>query len=246
MPISTTYLLLQSQIADELGGRTDLLSTLSGSGLTLSPIKNAIQSAIAKWERTPFYFTETYSASWFSTVAGTETYATAALTAIATNANIYRLNITSATTRTPLTRRAWNKIGDKATSTANVDRGLPTEWAYAAEQIRLWPIPDAIYAIGALYTQRLTALSADSDTNVWTQDGFDLIKAEAKLILALEVLHDSDLAARMRLAIYGDPQDQRAKGYLQVLLDETERRGRFDTDRSFDDVTGAKSVSSGR
>jgi len=246
MPISTTYLLLASQIADELGGRTDLLSPLSGSGLTLSPIKNAIQSAVAKWERVPFYFNEAYSTSWFSTAAGTEVYTSASLAAIATVANIQRLRITSSNTRTHLIRRTWAALEDKSTSIASADRAQPKEWAYAAQQIRFYPIPDAIYVIGATYTQRLAALSADGDTNVWTQDGADLIRAEAKLILALEVLHDLEMAARMRLAIYGDPADPRTKGYLQILLDETERRGRYDTDRMVDDTTGAKSVRSGR
>jgi len=51
MTISATYLQLQRQIADELGDRTDLLTPLSDSGETLSPIQNAVQSAIAKWER---------------------------------------------------------------------------------------------------------------------------------------------------------------------------------------------------
>src|SRR5687767_6459068 len=112
MPISTTYLLLQSQIADELGGRTDLLSVLSGSGLTLSPIKNAIQSAIAKWERVPFYFNEAYSTSWFSTAAGTEVYTSASLAAIATIANIHSLRVVSGTTRTRLIRQTWAWMED--------------------------------------------------------------------------------------------------------------------------------------
>ena len=242
MPISTTYLLLQSQIADELGGRTDLLSTLSGSGLTLSPIKNAIQSAIAKWERVPFYFNEVYNASLFSTVINQELYTTAAAAAIATLANIHRLHIAGAS-RFPLIRQSPAQIDDLATSAT---AAKPTHWSYFSSTIRLYPIPDAIYAIAASYTQRLTALSADADTNVWTQDGFDLIRSEAKLILALEVLHDAEMAARMRLAIYGDPSDPRTKGYYQALVEETDRRGRFDTVRIADDPTGAASARSGR
>jgi hypothetical protein len=96
------------------------------------------------------------------------------------------------------------------------------------------------------YTGRLTALVADADTNFWLEDGFDLIRAEAKMILALEVLHDPELAARMRVAIYGDPADPRSKGYYQALQEHTDRRDRWDTTRKLDDPTGAASKRSGR
>jgi hypothetical protein len=122
----------------------------------------------------------------------------------------------------------------------------PTHWSYFGSNIRLYPIPSAVVVIAAAYTAKLTALSADADTNAWTSDGFDLIRAEAKLILALEVLHDVEMAARMKLAIYGDPQDPRTKGYLQALQEETDRRGRYDTMRVNDDPTGAASTRSGR
>lgn len=245
MAISTTYLILQSQIADELGGRTDLLSVLSGSGLTLSPVKNAIQSAIAKWERVPFYFNEVYNAALFATVSAQELYTTAAAAALSTLTNIHRLHIAGAT-RYPLIRLSPAAMDDIATTATAAQ---PTHWAYYSSTIRLYPIPNAIYTIAGAYTARLTALSADGDANAWTQDAFDLIKAEAKMILALEVLHDAELAARMALAIYGSPGGNGApatKGYYQALQEETDRRGRFDTMRMVDDPTGAISTRSGR
>jgi hypothetical protein len=242
MAISTTYLILQNQIVDELGNRTDLTAPLTGSGLTLSPVKNAIQSAIAKWERVPFYFNEVYNASLFSTVINQELYTTAAAAAISTLANIHRLHI-AGSSRFPLIRVSPAQIDDLATTAT---AAKPTHWSYFSSTIRLYPIPDAVYAIAASYTQRLTALSADGDTNAWTSDAFDLIKAEAKLILALEVLHDAEMAARIRLAIYGDPADPRSKGYYQALQEETDRRGRYDTMRTVDDPTGAAATRSGR
>lgn len=229
MAISTTYLLLQSQIADELGGRTDLLSVLSGSGLTLSPIKNAIQSAIAKWEREPFYFNEDYDTSFFSTANGTEVYTSVTSTKISTLLNIYRLRVTISSTRYPLVRRTWAYLDDNALSTT---AAAPTDYAYFAQQIRLYPVPDNTYVVGAAYMKRLAALSADGDTNAWTGDGFDLIRSEAKRILAREVLHDEEMAHRMSLAIHGDPQVPGDRGYLGILRDESARRGRFDTLRA--------------
>ena len=224
MAISATYITLQRQIADELGNRTDLLSPLSSSSLTLSPIKNAIQSAIAKWEREPFYFNELYDTAFFTTVANQEVYTSADAAAIATVASITRLRVTANGTRYPLTPRNWGYIDDVSATT--VSTGQPIDFAYFAESIRLYPIPDAAYAVALSGTKRFTALSADADTNVWTSDAYDLIRSEAKLILARETIHDDELAKRMHIAIYGDPVDPRSRGYLSVLKAETTRRAR--------------------
>lgn len=219
-----SYLLLASQIADELGGRTDLLTPLSGSGLTLSPIKNAITSAIAKWERERFYFNETYNATLFTTIAGQELYTTAAAAGIATAPEIDELRALIGGSRRVLTERSWEYL-EEISANPNA-RGQPSEWAYFAEQVRLYPIPDGAYPISASFVQRLAALSADTDTNVWTTDAIDLIRCEAKLILAQEVLHDAEMAGRMKVAIYGDPMIPRDKGYLGALKAETARRAK--------------------
>jgi len=216
-----SYLLLASQIADELGGRTDLLTPMSGSGLTLSPIKNAIQSAIAKWERERFYFNEAYNYAGtplFATIAGQEIYGVADNAGIATAPEIDSLRPTISGTRRVLIRRSWAYLDD--ISPLSSARGQPSEWAYFAEQIRLYPIPDAVYPIAASRVQRVAALSADADTNVWTTDALDLIRCEAKLILAQEVLHDAEMAGRMQVQIYGP------RGYLYALKAETARRAK--------------------
>jgi hypothetical protein len=224
MAISGTYLQLQQQIADELGDRQDLLVPLADSALTLSPIKNAIASAIAKWEREPFYFTENYSQNLFNTVAGQEFYTTAAATMIATSPNILKLHIFINANRYPLQIRTWQYLED--TSVNPAVQGQPIDYAYFAEQLRFYPIPMGAYPITISGIGRLAALSADSDANTWTQDGYDLIRSEAKLILAEETLMDDDLAGRCRAAIYGNPQNPVERGYLAALKGETARRAR--------------------
>lgn len=76
MSISRNYGLLQKQIADECGDNQGLLAPLSADSGLLSPIQNAIQSAIAKWEREPFYFNgfrlKCEAASAFKLTAGQE------------------------------------------------------------------------------------------------------------------------------------------------------------------------------
>src|SRR5579885_3248217 len=231
MAISADYITLQRHIADDLGDRQDLLSPLSDESLTLSPIQNAIQSAIAKWEREPFYFNELYDTSFLTTVKGQEFYTSTDAPEIATLAYILRLHVLISSNRYPLSKRTWEYLDDTSVN-PNVT-GQPIDYAYFNAQIRLYPIPDGAYPITCSATKRLSALSANSDSNAWTQDAYDLIRSEAKLILAREVLHDDELVSRMEAAIYGQSSvggmfgrvaDQR--GYLYALKAETTRRAR--------------------
>jgi hypothetical protein len=231
MAISGTYLSLQQQIADELGDRQDLLSPLSDSGESLSPIQNAIQSAIALWERRPFYFNEVYQQNLFQTVAQQEFYTTSAAAMIATSPDLLKLHVLIGNNRFPMNLRTWQYLEE--TSINPYVYAHPFDYAYFGEQLRFYPIPDAAYQITISGTQRLTPLANPGDSNAWTQDGFDLIKAQAKLILAREVLSDDDLATRMELAIYGRSTTggvwgvvPEARGYLYALQSETTRRAR--------------------
>ena len=222
MAINSTYGELQARIADELGDRQDLLAPLSDSSLTTSPIKNAIASAIAKWEREPFYFTEVYAQNLFNTVTGQEIYDSSAAQMIATSPNIIKLHILVNSQRYPMQVRTWQYIED--TSVNPHTTGWPFDYAYMAEQLRFYPVPNGNYPITISGLQRLLPLTADADSNGWTQDGYDLIRSEAKLILAEETLMDDELAGRMRAAIYGNPQNPRERGYLMALKSETARR----------------------
>lgn len=231
MTISATYLQLQQQIADELGVRQDLLSPLSDSGLSTSPIQNAIQSAIALWEREPFYFNETYGQNLFNTVAGQEFYTSSAAALVASSPQMLKLHVLIGNNRYPLHPRTWQYFEDTSVNPNVV--GQPIDYAYFAEQLRFYPIPDNAYPITVSAIQRIGALQNDGDTNVWTQDAFDLIRAQAKLILAREVLHDPDLATECELAIYGRSTSggiwgvvPAARGYLYALKAETTRRAR--------------------
>jgi hypothetical protein len=223
MAIAGTYGTLQNRIVDELGDRSDLKAPLLTASAASSPIKRAIQSAIAKWEREPFYFTEFYNSSFFTTVNAQEFYTSSDAAAIATVVQITRAHVTISGTRYALVPRRWNYIEDIQPGTTT---GSPTDYAYFAEQIRLYPIPTAALVISVSGNQRLSALSADADSNGWTTDGFDLIRCEALLMLASEMIHDEALAAAMERAIYGDPANPNRKGYLAALREETMTRGR--------------------
>lgn len=223
MAITANYVILQNRIVDELGDRSDLKAPLLTAVGQSSPIKRAIQSAIAKWEREPFYFTEVYDTSFFTTVNNQEYYTTADDADIPAIVSITRLHVTISSSRYALIPRRWNYLDDISTGTT---AGNPTDYAYFASQIRLYPIPNGAFPVALSGHKRLATLSADGDSNAWTLDGFDLIRCEALLSLATELLHDPALAAAMERAIYGYPENPSRKGYLQVLREETERRAR--------------------
>jgi hypothetical protein len=219
---------LQVQIADELAGRQDLLAPLSDSDVALSPIKNAIQTSIAFWERERFYFNELVletligQASYpLKTVYGQEYYGAADYAPIPMLSKIDKMWVLINQNRYPLIARQFQYMVDLSTNPIVV--GYPVDYAYAGEMLRFYPVPDGAYPVGMLATQRLSALVNDNDANAWTQDAFDLIRCDAKRILAEEVLYDNDIRDNMILAIYGDPRVGR-KGYLSTLRSETNRR----------------------
>lgn len=227
MSINATYQQLQQQIADELGDRQDLMTPLSDSGLSSSPIQNAIQTAMAKWERERFYFNELYDQGAFNTVAGQEYYTQAQVPIFATIPTIDKVRVLINNNRYTVVARTWQYIEDLSVN-PSVTSEFPMDFAYFSQTMRFYPIPAEAIPVTIMGNDRLTPLVNATDSNAWTTEGFDLIRSEAKLILAQEVLFDDDLAQRMRTAIYGDPNSpwtrQQTRGYLYVLKAETTRR----------------------
>jgi hypothetical protein len=224
--ISKNYITLQRQIADECGDNQPLLTPLGDAVGLLSPIQNAIQSAISKWEREPFYFNDVrlmpVIGGPFNTVKGQEFYGAADYAPIATMATIKSLSVLIGSNNYTLAERGENYLEDISVNALNT--GQPVDYSYSAQQLRLYPIPSGIYPMGITGTQRLSPLVNDNDTNGWTQDGFDLIRAEAKLILGREVIYDDNIANAAARAIYGDPGNPEERGYLYALKAETTRR----------------------
>lgn len=225
MAINSTYGMMQAQIADELGDRQDLLVPLTDSSESTSPIQNAIQSAIAKWERERFYFndfllTTPLSAPIyaFQTVIGQEYYGKADYAPLVTLATIKKLWLLVTSQRYTCNPRTSGYLDDISVNQSSLSR--PIDYAYSALQLRFYPIPDGAYPVGIEGTQRLSALVNSADTNAWMQDAYDLIRCEAKVILARDTLHDAEEEANAMKAIYGDPSDPRDRGYLYALKSE--------------------------
>lgn len=227
MPVSYTYGQLQSQIAFELGQRTDLLSIPSGSGLALSPIQQAIQNAIAKWEREHFFFNEVETLNSntmpsISTVQGQEFYTSATWALLTNEVHIDKIWVLISQNRYTLTPRSEQYLADTSVNPNNT--GQPVDYSYYAKTIRLYPIPDGNYPISIEGTQKVASLVNTSDSNIWTTEAADLIKAEAKMDLMMNVLKQTDLAAVQVALIYGDQSNPYAVGYLDALRSEGVQR----------------------
>ena len=222
MSISQNYAYMQQKIADELGDRTDLLAPLADNNALNSPIQDAIQSAIALWEREPFYFLESYE-PFLNLVAGQEFYTTTDAAAIATAPRIVQLRVMVNGQRYGLTPRDWQYLEETSVN-PQVTSSYPSDWAYYAETLRFYPIPSQALPIQASYDQRLANLVEGGDSNVWTQDGYDLIKEQAKLTLARGTLHSESIADACLKALYGTPGIRGERGYVNVLKQETARR----------------------
>ena len=207
-----TYFDLQARVADELGGRADLAAQ----------IQLAIQTAIAKWERERFYFNELRAANAFSTVKGQEFYGAADYAPLATIAHLDRVVILISGNRMALTARSAAYLEDVSINPGV--QGQPIDYAYYAEQIRLYPIPDNAYAVTLLGTTRFAPLVNAADSSAWTNDAEALIRCEAKADLYENTLQAPELADRMRLLIHGDPAKPGHRGYLYALKAETARR----------------------
>lgn len=172
----STYVELKQQIADELDD-DDLL--------TGGQIAKAIQTAIKFYERKRLYFNYSVSMT-FNTVAGQEYYAAAALAAIPDLISIDRMKVTLSGYKYDVTLVPAGQI-DAAQNGAVVGTP-PTNYAYVAQQIRLYGIPSDVYVVTLSgVTYRLAALSADGDENAWTTDAEELIRQAAKRILMSDV-----------------------------------------------------------
>ena len=201
-----TYGTMQDRIADELA-RTDLTSQ----------IPKSILSAIAHYERQRFYFNETQFT--FSTVANQEYYTSADSSQIPQLSQIDTVRITVNSSTYTLLNRDFAYL--EAVQTSSTYTGDPTEYAYYAQQIRLYPIPSAVRTIQISGLQKFTALSATADTNAWMTDAEELIRARAKYDLFMHVIRSPEEALLMREA--------ERDSYLALVSDTTTRvsTGRF-------------------
>lgn len=154
----STLLQLKTNIASELH-RSDLGTQIA----------NAITKAIDHYSKERWWFLEGRGTS--TTVSGQAFYA------IPTDLqNFDSLLVTISGSKSPLTRKSYNEIDAIDTGASNT--GQPSIWAYYADQIRYYPVPNNSYTMTLSYHKKLATLT-DSDSNSWTTDAENLIQYRA-------------------------------------------------------------------
>jgi hypothetical protein len=204
----TTYRTMIDRIADEVGD-----SSVEGQ------IKRAIQSAIRTWERKRFYFNQSVGLV-FATAADREYYGAADLAQIPDLIAIDWMTVTIDGVRCAVQAR---DVRDLEREQDGANKGDPYWFAYVAQQIRLHPIPHAArpIAMGAHY--RLAPLVNDTDSNAWMTDAEELVRLEARLILARDVHKDAREVALLTTKPSPDRDDPITEA-ANALFAETRRR----------------------
>ena len=175
------YGTMQARISNEIA-RPDLVARLPAT----------ILSAIRFYEGERFWFKEDEATAF--TIANQANYA---LPADFVEPDILTLTEESEQFRYTLKRRPWPWMRGNNVNTATTSR--PSDWAYYADQIWLYPTPDKIYTLTMSFLQRLDALSAFADTNGWMTHGEELIRFKVKKDLYLFEPPNIQLAQAMGL-----------------------------------------------
>ncbi|WP_107341599.1 hypothetical protein [Agrobacterium pusense] len=209
-----TFSNLVTQIADEIDDTT---------GEYAGQIQTAIFEAIRFCERDYYYFNETRDVS-FSTVNGREWYDGT------DNSNIPTLGrIVAAYVEHPDGRRSYmNRATPEELelfSDNSASRGEPYAYTYFGQRMRIYPIPDTqTYTIRLqLGPYKLAPVTSPSDSNVWTTEGFDMIKARAKYLIYKNIMKDAALAAEalndyndQNTALKAETSRRNGSGFIKV------------------------------
>jgi len=194
---------MQARIAD------DMVS----DAITASHIQNAIQDAQRDHERAPFWFNEAYDVGNFSFSAGKEYYSPADYAPIGSMAHIQTISVLLSANRYTLLSRtpAWME----EIAVAERWRGMPTDWCWVGQVIRLYPTPDQSYPATFTATMRWPIPVSATDQNPWLDDAEQMIRSRAKAALSRHITRDPGYAQQM------DGEEARA---LMLLRAETTRR----------------------
>src|ERR1700686_4097879 len=126
MAVARDYGTMQNRIADELGGRADLLA--NSPGMTSSPIQLAIQDAISYFTDDRFYFNELRQTGAFSTVLNQEFYTAADWGQIPYLWHIDKLSILVSSNRYYMQGRTEQYMEDVSINPRN--NGVPIDYSY--------------------------------------------------------------------------------------------------------------------
>lgn len=148
--------------------------------MTLIPeVKRAIAVAIRTYETQRFWFNEASTA--VATVVS-QSYITIPTDYLFGED---RLELTVNGSTMALQRLNFKQVRDMNMNSTN---GQPTHYAYHGDRLELAAIPDGAYSGNLHYIRSLPMLSADADSNTWTNEASNLIAHAACVELLTTVL----------------------------------------------------------
>lgn len=150
---------------------------IADGGESESALDQAIADAIEFWSDEPFWFNQAGAVvpALVSTVAGVGFVATPAAIRVAEKVVLVGGE---------LRNRALDEI-EGATET-----GAPAAWAANGDNLQLWPIPDAAYALTVFGTAQVDAPTLDAQETVWTNEARSLIAARVRFLLYRDIWRD--------------------------------------------------------
>lgn len=177
-----TLATLKSRIATEIH-RTDLTTNIA----------DAIVDAVQIYQGRRFAFNQRRAT--FGTVDGREFYATTDSPAtIPTDiGEIDSLLVTVGTRKSRLEPWTYDYMEERASATNTENE--PSAYAWYANQLRLYPVPDAVYTMTISYLQKVVSPATDGTNNIWTTEAEALIRHCAKKVLYRDVIVDPEGAA---------------------------------------------------
>jgi hypothetical protein len=194
--------------------KAQIASDLRRSNLT-TEIASAVLDAIRDHDTERFWFNETATYS-LNTVNGTDEYTLAAQAPIQEFIKIDRVKTQVGNTWLEVYDDwTWDEM-DEAFATPTT--GQPAQWAFTGNnQLRIFPTSNAVFPLRIYGHYRIVPLSADGDSNDWTNAAKNLIRYTALKRLFAFPIRD------MQQQQSADAAGMRE---LEYLRKETERRQR--------------------
>ncbi len=161
-------------------------------------IERCVQEAIDEYAKVRFWWNASRSNT-FDTVANQEYYTSSDASFISEVLEFDKVTLTvSGTDKRILHQMDWESLEDL--NGRGDSFGQPSHFAYWGQQIRLYPIPDAIYPVRVAGLFLLPRLTADADTNAWVTrgQGEKLIRSRASAVFYGTYLRLPDRAAQFQ------------------------------------------------
>lgn len=165
----------------------------SASDITAQRAK--INAAIRHYQPKRFWFNESRAVT-FNTVASTAVYTFATI-----GTEFYKIDGVYLTNGSAITELERVNYTELEPGQATPTEAAPLAYAYIAKSIRLYDVPDAIYAVRLTGHIKIEAPASDAEAdNIWMTEAYDLIMSRAKAELYAHRYEDYSAAQIMRAA----------------------------------------------